>query len=73
MGRRYIDNPPGSRFSYDIVDEPDTDEEIAEFRKARIMLGWIPSNPSEEEQRLIEEVALEKNSTESPSEVIRSA
>ena len=32
-----------------------TEEEKREFRAARIALGWIPENPSEEEKVLIEE------------------
>jgi ferritin-like protein len=60
MGRKYVENPPGSRFHYDIVDTPDTDEEIAEFRKARTQYGWVPENPTEEEQALIEQVQAEE-------------
>ena len=53
--------------------EPST-EAVAGVRRIRIENGWIPPNPSAEEQRLVEEVALAKNSSEySPVEVTKSA
>ncbi|MCL1810230.1 MAG: hypothetical protein FWG42_10775 [Clostridiales bacterium] len=56
MGVKYVENPPGSRFVYDVVDDPTTEDDRREFRKARISHGWVPENPSAEEKALILEV-----------------
>ena len=37
------------------VHDPATEEELKEFRAARIERGWIPEEPSEEEKILIEQ------------------
>ena len=57
MGRRYVENPPGSRFYYDTVDDPTVDDDFKEFRIARINRGWVPENPTDEELSLIYKVA----------------
>lgn len=60
MGVKYVENPPGSRFAYDVVDDPTTEDDRREFRKARICHGWVPSNPTEEEKSLIYRVEKRK-------------
>ena len=62
MGVTYVKNPKGSRFYYDVVDDPKIDD-FAEFRKARIERGWTPDNPNEDDMRLIAEVEAKKSIT----------
>jgi len=47
----------GYGLSQDTVETPEMREE---FRRARIMLGWVPENPSDEELELIKKVELER-------------
>jgi len=59
MSQRYVENPSGSQFNYDVVNEQDNEDGVAEFRRVRIEHGWVPENPSDEESILINKVASE--------------